>query len=70
MDTLEQLEQALAVRPDIVLLDNMPPDQMRAAVRPAGRGRPGVKLEASGGVNLQTSRRSPRRAWTGSASGH
>jgi nicotinate-nucleotide pyrophosphorylase (carboxylating) len=56
VDTLEQLEHALAVRADIVLLDNMPPDLLRAAVARRDAVAPGVLLEASGGVNLRTVR--------------
>jgi nicotinate-nucleotide pyrophosphorylase (carboxylating) len=52
----EQLEDALAVRADIVLLDNMTLDQMRAAVARRNAVAPGVLLEASGGVNLATVR--------------
>ncbi|MBA4064357.1 MAG: nicotinate-nucleotide diphosphorylase (carboxylating) [Isosphaera sp.] len=54
VDTPEQLEHALAVRADIVLLDNMTPDQLRAAVARRDAVAPGVLLEASGGVNLAT----------------
>jgi nicotinate-nucleotide pyrophosphorylase (carboxylating) len=56
VDTLEQLEVALAVRADIVLLDNMTPDQQRAAVARRDAVAPGVLLEASGGVTLATVR--------------
>jgi nicotinate-nucleotide pyrophosphorylase (carboxylating) len=56
VDSLEQLDQALEVRPDVVLLDNMPPDRMAEAVRRRNAAAPGVKLEASGGVTLQTVR--------------
>jgi nicotinate-nucleotide pyrophosphorylase (carboxylating) len=56
VDSLEQLEQALAVRPEIVLLDNMPPDQLRAAVARRNVVAPSTLLEASGGVNLSTVR--------------
>lgn len=53
IDSLDELESALAARPEWILLDNMRVDDMRAAVlRTAGR----VKLEASGGVNLETVR--------------
>lgn len=52
-DTLEQVEQAVAARADIILLDNMTLENLRAAVcLVAGR----AKTEASGGVNLQTVR--------------
>ena len=52
-DTLEQVRQAVEARADIILLDNMTADQLRAAVQ-AVSGR--AKTEASGGVNLQTVR--------------
>ena len=49
----KELEEALALKPDFILLDNMAPEKMRAAVeRVAGV----VSLEASGGVNLDTVR--------------
>lgn len=51
IDALEQLEAALAGKPEWVLLDNMPAEVMAAAVRrTAGR----AKLEASGGVSVAT----------------
>jgi nicotinate-nucleotide pyrophosphorylase (carboxylating) len=56
VDTLEQLEVALAVKADIVLLDNMTLDQLRDAVVRRDAVSPGVLLEASGGVNLTTVR--------------
>lgn len=56
VDTLAQLDAALAVRADIVLLDNMTPDQMREAVARRDAASAATKLEASGGVNLTTVR--------------
>jgi nicotinate-nucleotide pyrophosphorylase (carboxylating) len=56
VETLEQFEDALAGRPDIVLLDNMPAERMRIAVERRNLVAPKVLLEASGGVNLQTVR--------------
>jgi nicotinate-nucleotide pyrophosphorylase (carboxylating) len=56
VDDLEQYTVALAARPDIVLLDNMKPDQLREAVRRRNATAPGVLLEASGGVTLATVR--------------
>jgi nicotinate-nucleotide pyrophosphorylase (carboxylating) len=51
VDTLAQLEEALAHRPDAVLLDNMAPDMLREAVRlVAGR----AVCEASGRINAET----------------
>jgi len=52
-DTLEQVEQAVQAGADAILLDNMTPDQLRAAVKLVD-GR--AKTEASGGVNLSTVR--------------
>ena len=54
VDRLEQLERVLPLRPDIVLLDNMPPEVLSKAVAMRDRVAPGVELEASGGVNLDT----------------
>jgi nicotinate-nucleotide pyrophosphorylase (carboxylating) len=56
VDTLPQLDAVLKALPDIVLLDNMPPADMREAVRRRNAVAPGVLLEASGGVTLQTIR--------------
>lgn len=59
VDTLEQLGEVLAAEPDFVLLDNMDAATLRQAVdmtdtaaREKGLRRP--KLEASGGINLDT----------------
>jgi nicotinate-nucleotide pyrophosphorylase (carboxylating) len=53
VDRLDQIEPALAAGADRLLLDNMPPPVLRAAVAMvAGR----VALEASGGVTLETVR--------------
>ena len=52
-DTLEQVRQATDAGTDIILLDNMTTAQLSEAVRLIG-GR--AKIEASGGVNLQTVR--------------
>lgn len=54
VDSLEQLQQVLPAQPDIVLLDNMSPAQLRQAVRQRNEAAPDVELEASGGVNLAT----------------
>jgi len=52
-DTLEQVEQAVAARADIILLDNMSPALLQQAVQlVAGQAR----TEASGGVSLETVR--------------
>jgi len=49
VDSLDQLDEALAAGADIVLLDNMPADVVARAVESA-RGR--ALLEASGGITL------------------
>lgn len=49
IDTLDELEAALAAKPEWVLLDNMDTGEMREAVALVG-GR--SKLEASGGITL------------------
>src|SRR5690606_12653585 len=54
VDTLSQLQDALQGAPDVVLLDNMDVPQLRQAVAMRDELAPGVLLEASGGVNLQT----------------
>ncbi|MGB8215548.1 MAG: carboxylating nicotinate-nucleotide diphosphorylase [Anaerolineales bacterium] len=52
--TLEDVQEALAVHVERILLDNMTPEQMAEAVKlTAGR----AKLEASGNVTLETVRR-------------
>jgi nicotinate-nucleotide pyrophosphorylase (carboxylating) len=52
-DTIAQAEHAARAGADVILLDNMSCAQLRAAVTAVG-GR--SKLEASGGVNLETVR--------------
>jgi nicotinate-nucleotide pyrophosphorylase (carboxylating) len=56
VDNLDQLDVALGVGPDIVLLDNMSNEQLREAVRRRDAVAPKVQLEASGGVTLATLR--------------
>ncbi|NNN04877.1 MAG: carboxylating nicotinate-nucleotide diphosphorylase [Elusimicrobia bacterium] len=53
-DDLVQAERALALRPDVLLLDNMPPRLLRAAIRRLRARAPRVLLEISGGVSLDT----------------
>ncbi|HUR83049.1 MAG TPA: carboxylating nicotinate-nucleotide diphosphorylase [Thermoanaerobaculia bacterium] len=50
---MKELDEALALSPDFILLDNMNPDQLSEAVRRTN-GR--VALEASGGITLDTVR--------------
>jgi len=52
VDSLEQLIDALAGEPDIVLLDNMTTATIEQAVAIRNERSPNVKLEASGGITL------------------
>jgi nicotinate-nucleotide pyrophosphorylase (carboxylating) len=56
VDSLEQLDEALACHPNMILLDNMKPELLREAVRRRNERAEDVQLEASGGVNLDTVR--------------
>ena len=56
VDSIEQLRSVLPASPDVALLDNMLPDQLKACVALRAELAPHVQLEASGGVNLQTAR--------------
>jgi nicotinate-nucleotide pyrophosphorylase (carboxylating) len=60
VDSLEQLDRLLALDAgvlDMILLDNMDPAMLAEAVRRRDARAPGVLLEASGGVRLDTVRR-------------
>ena len=48
--TLNEVQRAIAVGADRILLDNMSPKTMRAAVKLCKKA--GIKTEASGGINL------------------
>ena len=53
IDHLDHMEEAIAGKVDLILLDNMSPDQCKLAVKQcAGR----TKLEASGGITLENAR--------------
>jgi len=65
VDSLDQLREVLPEKPDIILLDNMTPDQLRHAVQirdaalahaDGTRSVPATELEASGGITLQNIR--------------
>ena len=53
IDGLDQLDAALAERPDVIMLDNFSLEDLCTAV---ARAKGHVMLEASGGVNLETVR--------------
>ncbi|KIL39387.1 nicotinate-nucleotide pyrophosphorylase [Gordoniibacillus kamchatkensis] len=56
VESLDQLREALAAGPDIVMLDNMAPELMREAVAVLKAQAPHIVVEASGSVTLQTIR--------------
>lgn len=56
VETFEQLEEALAAGPDIVMLDNMSPEQMSQAVQRMKNQAPHIMVEASGSVTLDSVR--------------
>jgi len=54
VDTLEQLDAALAAGPDAILVDNFNLEALAEAVRRRNRVAPKIELEASGGVAIHT----------------
>jgi len=57
VDTLDQLAALLGMGvdgPDVVLLDNMGPGELRRAVAWRDERGPGVSLEASGGITIES----------------
>ncbi len=51
-DDLAQVERALALSPEVVLLDNMPPRLLRRAIAVVRARAPSTLVEISGGVSL------------------
>ncbi len=56
VDTLDGLREAIAAGADEVLIDNFTLDEMRQAVEVRNEMNPDVRLEASGGLTLETAR--------------
>jgi len=54
VDSLEQLDEILSEKPELVLLDNFPVWQTQIAVQRRDTRAPGTKLESSGGLSLDT----------------
>jgi nicotinate-nucleotide pyrophosphorylase (carboxylating) len=54
VESLQELEEALAAGPDIIMLDEFSLTDMRSAVALKNARRASVKLEASGSVSLET----------------
>ncbi|PSB21420.1 nicotinate-nucleotide diphosphorylase (carboxylating) [filamentous cyanobacterium CCP2] len=55
-ETLEQVAEALAYGADIIMLDNMPVEQMQQAVQMIRTKNDRLKIEASGNITLETIR--------------
>lgn len=55
-ESLDQVEQALQHKADIIMLDNMPLEIMRQAVQMIRQQNGQVKIEASGNITLETIR--------------
>jgi nicotinate-nucleotide pyrophosphorylase (carboxylating) len=53
VDTLDQLREVLPLKPDLVLLDNMSPEQCAEAIAIVNGA---TKLEASGGIALENAK--------------
>jgi len=56
VDTIAQFRQAVEAEPDVILLDNMTPQQMRKIVAMNKKRTKPCLLEASGGINLRNIR--------------
>lgn len=56
VDTLAQFDEALALNPDIILLDNFSSENLRKAVELRDRSGASVLLETSGRVTEETVR--------------
>jgi nicotinate-nucleotide pyrophosphorylase (carboxylating) len=56
VDSIDAMKVAIAAGADEVLIDNFTPDQMREAVAVRNELNPSVRLEASGGLTIETAR--------------
>jgi nicotinate-nucleotide pyrophosphorylase (carboxylating) len=54
VDSLEQLDEVLPEKPELILLDNFPVWQTQIAVQRRDTRAPAVLLESSGGLSLET----------------
>jgi nicotinate-nucleotide pyrophosphorylase (carboxylating) len=55
-ESLDQVQEAIECRADIIMLDNMHPDLMRQAVAIIRQANERIKIEASGNITLTTIR--------------
>ncbi|OBI89784.1 carboxylating nicotinate-nucleotide diphosphorylase [Mycobacterium asiaticum] len=56
VDSLEQLDEVLVEKPELILLDNFPVWQTQMAVQRRDARAPEVLLESSGGLSLETAK--------------
>lgn len=56
VENMDQLQEALEARADIIMLDNMKPEHMKEAVQAIKARAPHTIVEASGNVSLETVR--------------
>lgn len=56
VDTFEQLEEMLQLKPDLIMVDNFSPEGVRGAVEKRDALSPETKLEASGGLTVENAR--------------
>lgn len=56
VDTFEQLEEMLQLKPDLIMVDNFSPEGVRGAVEKRDALSSETKLEASGGLTLENAR--------------
>ncbi len=55
-DRMSRVQAALTLKPDMILLDNMNPDQIKEAILLIRASSKKIQIEISGGVNLQNVR--------------
>lgn len=56
VDSIDGLREAITAGADEVLIDNFTPEEMRAAVAVRNEANPAVRIEASGGLTLESAR--------------
>jgi nicotinate-nucleotide pyrophosphorylase (carboxylating) len=56
VETLAEFREALAAGPDVIMLDEFSHADMRAAVAERNAASSAIRIEASGGLNLQSIR--------------
>jgi nicotinate-nucleotide pyrophosphorylase (carboxylating) len=52
VESLEEFREALGMKPDVIMLDEFTPADMRTAVAERNAARSATRIEASGGIDL------------------